>query len=182
MPVWASGPAPERWAGAAGSAGPRSATKGRAAMGPDDPGDEPNADRVEIRRLGPSDGAVVRAAASLFDHTPRPDATARFLHDPRHHLLIAFVDGAPAGFVSGVEMTHPDKGTEMFLYELGVDARFRRRGLGRRLTEDLAALARARGCYGMWVLTDDANEAAVRTYLGAGARRATAQRMLAWAW
>ncbi len=34
--------------------------------------------------------------------------------------------------VSGVELTHPDKGTEMFLYELGVAERFRGRGIGRR--------------------------------------------------
>jgi len=53
------------------------------------------------------------------------------------------------GFVSGVELTHPDKGSEMFLYELGVDAAARRRGVGRALVEALRALARRRGCYGM---------------------------------
>jgi hypothetical protein len=29
-------------------------------------------------------------------------------------------DDVDVGFVTGVEMTHPDKGTEMFLYELSV--------------------------------------------------------------
>ena len=32
--------------------------------------------------------------------------------------------------VSGVETTHPDKGTEMFLYELGVAALATYRGTG----------------------------------------------------
>jgi ribosomal protein S18 acetylase RimI-like enzyme len=56
----------------------------------------------------------------------------------------------------------------MFLYELAVDERFRRRGIGRQLVEALVALARRRGCYGMWVLADPDNVAAVRTYQSAG--------------
>jgi ribosomal protein S18 acetylase RimI-like enzyme len=82
--------------------------------------------------------------------------------------------------VSGVELTHPDKGTEMFLYELGVAEPFRGRGIGRRLVAALADLAREAGCYGMWVLTDDENAAAVATYRSAGATLDPAQRMLSW--
>ena len=59
-----------------------------------------------------------------------------------HHLAIAYVDDAPAGFVSGVEITHPDKATEMFLYELGVDDAFHGRGIGHALVEALRDLAR----------------------------------------
>jgi ribosomal protein S18 acetylase RimI-like enzyme len=68
-------------------------------------------------------------------------------------------------------MTHPDKGTEMFLYELAVGEQFRNRGLGRALVSELADLARERGCYGMWVLTDDGNPAALRAYVAAGGVR-----------
>ena len=35
----------------------------------------------------------------------------------------------------------------------------------------LADLARERGCYGMWVLTDDGNPAALRAYAAAGGVR-----------
>ena len=76
------------------------------------------------------------------------------------------------GFVSGVEMTHPDKGTEMFLYELAVDEPWQRLGVGASLVHALANLARERGCYGMWVLTDDDNIAALATYLRPQAERA----------
>src|SRR5918994_658114 len=111
---------------------------------------------VEIRALGPGDAGAVVAAAHLFDATPDPAATRRFLGEPGHHLLLAYDDREqPVGFVSGVELTHPDKGTEMFLYELGVDEPARRRGVGRALIEALAELARGRGCYGMYTLADD---------------------------
>jgi ribosomal protein S18 acetylase RimI-like enzyme len=90
------------------------------------------------------------------------------------------VDGAPAGFVSGVEMCHPDKGVEMLLYELGVDEAFRRRGIGRALTEALASRARERGCYGMWVLTDMDNAEARPTYKSAGGAEEGEQLMIGW--
>jgi ribosomal protein S18 acetylase RimI-like enzyme len=78
---------------------------------------------------------------------------------------VAYDGETVAGFVSGVEMTHPDKGTEMFLYELGVEAPFRRRGYDTALVRALAELARARQCYGMWVLTDEDNAAVLATYV-----------------
>ena len=133
---------------------------------------------TDIRRI--TDPAEVHAAAALFDDTPRVDATERFLSEPGHHLLIAFVDGEPVGMVTGVEMTHPDKGTEMFLYELGVVDEHQRQGVGRALVGALAALARERGCYGMWVLTDDDNVAAMAAYRAAGGAVGDTSRMLSW--
>jgi ribosomal protein S18 acetylase RimI-like enzyme len=121
---------------------------------------------VEIRRV--TEAADVQAASHLFDGPARPDATRQFLADDRHHLLVAYVDGAPAGMVTGVELTHPDKGTEMFLYELAVDEPHRRGGIGRALVSALADLAREHGCYGMWVLTDEGNPPALATYRSAG--------------
>jgi ribosomal protein S18 acetylase RimI-like enzyme len=133
-----------------------------------------------IRRLGPEDAAVVLRMGPLFDYEPLPDATQRFLADPLHHLLVAFDGDRPAGFVSGVEMTHPDKGTEMFLYELAVLETHRQRGIGRALVEALGALARDRGCYGMWVLTDEDNTAARRTYAATSGQDAGPTVMYDW--
>lgn len=133
---------------------------------------------MEIRRITRAE--AVTAAGHLFDEPPLPEATERFLADERHHLLIAYVDDAPAGMVTGVEMTHPDKGTEMFLYELGVDEPFRRRGVGRALTSALADLARERGCYGLWTITDEDNVAARTTYERAGGLPEEDQVVLVW--
>jgi ribosomal protein S18 acetylase RimI-like enzyme len=135
---------------------------------------------MEIRVLRPGDDGLVAAASHLFDGPATPEATARFLGEAGHHLLIAYEAEEAVGFVTGVEVTHPDKGTEMFLYELAVDEPFRGRGIGRALVEQLAALAREAGCYGMWVITDDDNRIARATYEGAGSVPQTDQVVEVW--
>lgn len=124
---------------------------------------------MNIDRLGPDDRDRVVAAGRLFDNETTSAWAARFLTSDGHHLLLASIDGVDVGFVTGIEMTHPDKGTEMFLYELGVDPAFRRRGIGRALVAALQEIAVEHGCYGMWVTTEADNTAALATYRAAGA-------------
>lgn len=135
---------------------------------------------MEIERLGPHDVQRVLDASVLLDDPAREDWTLRFLTSEGHHLLLASVDGAPAGFITGVEMTHPDKGTEMLVYELGVDEAYQRRGIGKALVAALADLARDAGCYGMWVATESDNVAALATYESAGAAPPEPGVTLAW--
>ena len=47
---------------------------------------------TDIRAMGPGDDAKVVAAGPLFDGPAKPDATARFLAEPGHHLLLAYDD------------------------------------------------------------------------------------------
>ena len=135
---------------------------------------------MNMRELTQSDGLLLIEASHLFDKEITRDVAERFLSQEGHHVLIAYEDEKPAGFVTGVEMIHPDKGTEMFLYELGVDDQFRRQGIGTALVRQLAELAESRGCYGMWVLTDDGNEAGVGTYAKADGTSRSNQRMFDW--
>ncbi|MET7696655.1 GNAT family N-acetyltransferase [Streptomyces sp. NPDC005485] len=123
---------------------------------------------MEIRRATTVD--ELSAAEHLFDNPVRPEWAGRFLTTAGHHLFLAYEQDAPVGFVSGVETVHPDKGTEMFLYELAVAEPFRRRGTGRALIRTLAALAREHGCYGMWVGVDTGNDVALATYRSAGGK------------
>ncbi|HEX6387816.1 MAG TPA: GNAT family N-acetyltransferase [Solirubrobacteraceae bacterium] len=120
------------------------------------------------------------AASHLFDSPATTEWAQRFLNAHGHHLLMAWVGEEAAGFVSGVETTHPDKGTEMFLYELSVDEGARRRGIGARLVQELAELARERGCYGMWTGTEADNVAARRTYARAGATLVPVHAFVEW--
>jgi ribosomal protein S18 acetylase RimI-like enzyme len=122
----------------------------------------------------------VTAAGALFDEPIRAEAAARFIAAPDNHLLVAYEGSTPAGVVTGTEIAHPDKGTEMFLKELGVAAEYQRRGIGRALVAALAELARDHGCNGMWVATDRNNAAALATYRAAGAETTENFVMLSW--
>ncbi|MEU6059634.1 GNAT family N-acetyltransferase [Streptomyces sp. NPDC047097] len=133
---------------------------------------------MDIRRAT-TVGELV-AAQHLYDGPARREWAERFLAAPGHLMLIAYVDGFPAGMVSGVEMLHPDKGTELCLYELSVDEGHRRRGIGRALTRALAAEARRRGCYDMWVGVDTGNDPALATYRSTGAADDGEFAMLTW--
>jgi [ribosomal protein S18]-alanine N-acetyltransferase len=136
---------------------------------------------VDIRRAGAGTEAEVRAAEALFDDPVDLEAARRFIASDANVLLIAYADGAPAGFVSGTELSHPDKpAPEMFLNELAVDEAFRSRGIGRALASELWRVAQTRGCRGMWVLTDVGNAPANRVYSAAGGMRVGAQLMYQW--
>ncbi|MEO8328730.1 MAG: GNAT family N-acetyltransferase [Candidatus Nanopelagicales bacterium] len=133
---------------------------------------------TEVTRL-----AEIDAAQHLMDGPMKAAAANKFLEESNHHLLLAYSDTdelLPVGMVSGVETTHPDKGTEMFLYELSVDESSRRQGVGAALVKALAKLGKERGCYGMWVLTDSDNDAALATYRSGGGEGPTSHVMIAW--
>ncbi len=121
---------------------------------------------VPVRVVTNVDGVL--AAAGLFDVPPTAAGAAAFLDTPGHHLLVAEVDGVPAGFLTGVEMRHPDKGLEMFVYELGVDETCRRQGVASALLDALDDLAVHLGATGCWTATEPHNTAALATYVRHG--------------
>lgn len=137
---------------------------------------------TDIRWMTADDTEAIVAAGVLFDEPSTAEHTAKFLAQPNHHIAIAYVDDVPAGFVSGVEISHPDKPTEMLLYELGVEEEFHRRGIGTALTNALREKADELGCKTMWVLTDDDNEAAIATYKRSGSKDPEEQVVLEWNW
>jgi ribosomal protein S18 acetylase RimI-like enzyme len=126
--------------------------------------------RVSVRRAAPADETEVGRFGSAFDFDVLEDETKRFLADERHHLLLGYVNDTPAGFLSAVEVFHPDKRPELFLNEIAVVPEMRRQGVGRVLIGELVRLGRERGFVTIWVLTDEANGAAMRMYRATGGR------------
>lgn len=113
---------------------------------------------------------TIMEAGHLFDAPPTEDGARDFLARTGHVMFIARdQEDRPIGFVSGVEMRHPDKEPEIFVYELGVDDEFRRQGVATSLLEALEHYAVDRGCSGLWTGTERDNEAALATYRSVGA-------------
>jgi len=135
---------------------------------------------VQIVLAGPGDDAAVIAAQDLFDGPARAEQTRRFLSEPGHHLLLAYEDGDPVGFVSGVEIVHPDKLPEMMLYEIAVDEGSRLRGYGRALVDALAARARERGCDALFVFADGDDDDAQAFYAALKPARTEPCVMFTW--
>lgn len=123
---------------------------------------------VRVHRAALGDEGEVARFHAAFDNRVLPDETRRFLEDERHHLLLGYVDDRPAGFLSAVEVFHPDKRSELFLNEVGVMEGARRRGVARALVDELKRIGHERGCVSMWVLTDEDNVAAMRLYRSTG--------------
>jgi ribosomal protein S18 acetylase RimI-like enzyme len=94
-------------------------------------------------------------------------------------LAVAVEDCLVVGFVSAVHYLHPDKPRpELWINEVGVAATHRGRGLGTRLLHSVLDVARGLGCAEAWVLTDQANTAAMRLYTAAGSTEAPSDHVM----
>lgn len=133
-----------------------------------------------VIRAVTSDDVDLVLAADVFDHPPDRSWTLDFLQRNGHHLVFAVDAGEVVGFVTGVEIAHPDKAPEMLLYELGVQERHRRRGIGRALVRHLVELARVEGCREMWVPVESGDAIAIATYRSAGAGAVEECGILTW--
>jgi len=135
---------------------------------------------MQVRRILSGEEPVVLEAVHLFDSgRPDPEAVRGYLADERNVLLFAFEDDRAVGFLRATELRRlTSLRKQMFLYEIGVDEKFRRRGVGKALVTSLLEDCRTRGFSEMFVFTDPANVAAVALYRSTGATtETTADRM-----
>lgn len=139
---------------------------------------------LSIRPALPSDVplilAFIRALADYERLAGEVEATEERLHAslfpadgrPAAECVLAFADGAPAGFAVyftnfSTFLARPG----LYLEDLFVQPELRGRGIGRALLLHLAGLANARGCGRMEWTVLDWNESAIRFYESLGARR-----------
>jgi aminoglycoside 6'-N-acetyltransferase I len=128
-----------------------------------------SSESIVVRMLNEADVAVLeRVAVDVFDNEVRPALVREFLSDARHHLAVAIDEGVVVGMASAFHYVHPDKPAQMFINEVGVAPTHHRRGLGRRLVDELLRAARKLGCTDAWVATEVDNVAARRLYTSTG--------------
>jgi len=170
--------------GAAAEAGPESDS----AAAETEPGPPPQPP-VTIRRLEPGDGRVLRRLteeAGAFEAGGKAGRSAvaeprapldtiparRFLAQPDVHLLVAFEQDEPVGFVLAYELLRREGDPiNLFLHEVRVRADRRREEIGRRLLEALWALGRDRGIGSAFVIAASDDRGALAFYRAAGGKR-----------
>jgi aminoglycoside 3-N-acetyltransferase I len=135
-----------------------------------------------IRRLGPDDVALMeelmtvfgRAFAELDTYTkarPSRAYTARLLGSEHFIALAALKDGAVIGGLAAYELQKFERErSEIYIYDLAVDAADRRQGAATALIEELQRIAAARGAYVIYVQADYGDEAAITLYSKLGTR------------
>lgn len=120
--------------------------------------------QTTIRRLGPGDEEVV---TRLAEHVPQ----TALLADERTIFLVAFEEAESVGFAFGYVLPRRHREPEiLFVYEIEVDERHRRQGIGRRLLAELIRLGGAPA----FLLTEQDNDAANALYASLGGQRSEA--------
>lgn len=126
---------------------------------------------LRIQRITPDDVALFeRIAPEVFDEPVRPERLEAYLAQPTNRLLLAIEERADGDLVVGqcaaVLHLHPDKVTELYVDELGTASTHRRRGIGRRLMEEMLEWGRELGCGEGWLGTELDNRPARALYEG----------------
>ncbi len=109
-----------------------------------------------------------RVDEDVFDYPVRPELLRAFLENPANLLVVAVTACEVVGMATGIAYLHPDKPLSLFINEVGVSGRFRRRGIGRNLVTALIARGRELGCVEAWVATEQDNKAARALYQSLG--------------
>jgi GNAT superfamily N-acetyltransferase len=128
---------------------------------------------VRVRRLGPEDAALAAEAVRRVKKAGPAIAEEylrRLLARPDNLLFVAEEGGAAEGFLLAYALDRVDRDRRMVcLYEIGVAAASRRRGLATGMIEALLCWCREHGVMKTWVVTDRSNEPAMRLYARTGA-------------
>lgn len=109
-----------------------------------------------IKRARPADASLFEHVADdVFDEAIDPGRLARYLADSNHLMVVAIDEsGQIVAQAAAIIHYHPDKPTELYLDNLGVTPSHHRRGIARRLLEELLEWGGELGCELAWVGTE----------------------------
>jgi len=117
--------------------------------------------------------AVVEINLPTSHHATLDDvALSEFLANPAHYLLVAVEDKRAVGSLYGYALRPPYRREPQFLlYTIDVRPSDWRRGIGTALVDRFIAEARQAAAFEVWVVTNEANRAAMALYQRGGFRR-----------
>jgi len=121
---------------------------------------------VEIRRLGPNDGAALEAAVRAFGGFERRPSPS-FLADARGFAYVGYDGETVVAFAWGGVLSHPEGGEILVLAGLNVAEAVRTKKVGKELLDAFVKDGRAAGLSRLWMLTDAGYRAAKLLYEGA---------------
>ena len=130
----------------------------------------------DIVRLGAADAGSLAQANALFaevfedraSYLEAPPSTAyarRLLADDRFILLVARSGGETIGALAAYELVKFERErSEIYIYDLGVAERWRRRGVATALIEAVRRIARECGAWMIFVQADTGDDPAIALY------------------
>jgi aminoglycoside 3-N-acetyltransferase I len=137
---------------------------------------------VRIQVLAAEDVTVMRAMLAMFgdafderatySHAQPDDFYLRRLLSSRTFIAVAALseDKVIGGLAAYVLPKFEQARSEIYIYDLAVDAGCRRQGIATAMIEELKRLARAAGAYVIYVQADRGDQAAIALYTTLGVR------------
>jgi GNAT superfamily N-acetyltransferase len=126
---------------------------------------------IQIERLQSVDATLALQLDGLFDEGTVWDVEQGelFLRNPDNLFVLARWAGTVCGFLTAHRLQRFDRRrAEVLLYEIGVDDRYRRRGVGTALIDEVKRWAKEVGADEVWVLTEAGNAAGMALYASTG--------------
>ncbi len=141
-----------------------------------------DSDSIDIRNPGPQDVALLEGMLTMFgrafddvptynDARPGKDYLERLLASD-NFIALAAVDGEEVvgGLAAYVLPKFEQARSEIYIYDLAVDERYRRRGIATALIRELGRIGAERGAWVMFVQADHGDDPAIELYSGLGRR------------
>jgi aminoglycoside 3-N-acetyltransferase I len=137
---------------------------------------------IDVARLGPADVSTMRALNHLFgvafdepatygDRPPDEAYLQDLLARPHVIALTASAEGELAGGLVAYELDKLEQARrEVYIYDLAVAERWRRRGVATALIRRLQAIAGGRGAWVIFVQADYGDDPAIALYEEFGER------------
>jgi len=137
---------------------------------------------VEIKTLSAHDAPLLRAALSMFGKAfhdtktytgaqPRSSYLEQLLRSNTFIAIAAIIGKQVIGALAAYVLPKfEQERNEIYIYDLAVDADFRRQGVATAMIDELRNIAALRGAYVMFVQADYGDDAAIALYTKVGIR------------